>query len=101
MEGVEMTAGYRPDRWISLAVPYTWLETASPRSHGTSIGKISMSGEAPVRRHQQSGTMVTNFQNSKTSANVVGYFRGQDPRNRTLIWYSAGVYRNLAIKNSE
>ncbi len=100
MEGVEMTAGYRPARWLSLGGSYTWLETAVLAVNGGSFAqKYFYVGEPLVRRPKQSGTMVTTFQYRKFSANVVGYFRGSTLDVEPSYGISAGVFRNHGYQN--
>jgi len=100
MQGVEMTAGYRPARWLSLGGSYTWLETAVLAVNGGSFAqKYFYVGEPLVRRPKQSGTMVTTFQYRRLSANVVGYFRGKTLDTEPSFGISAGVYRNPGYQN--
>ena len=100
MQGVEMTAGYRPARWISLGGSYTWLETEVLAVNGGSFAqKYFYLGEPLVRRPRQSGTMVTTFQYRKLSANVVGYFRGKTLDVEPSFGISAGVFVNHGYQN--
>ena len=100
MEGVEMTAGYRPARWLSFGGSYTWLETAVLAvSGGSFTQKYFYAGEPLVRRPKQSGTMVTTFEYRKLSANIVGYFRGETLDIEPTFGFSGGVYRNHGYQN--
>ena len=104
MEGAELTAGYRPVRWFSLAGSYTWLETAilavnGGPSGGSLVQNYFYVGEPLVRRPKHSGTMVSTFQYRKLSANVVGYFRGETLDIEPNYGISAGVYRNHGYQN--
>ena len=104
MEGAELTAGYRPVRWFSLAGSYTWIETAilavnGGPSGGSLVQNYFYVGEPLVRRPKHSGTMVSTFQYRKLSANVVGYFRGETLDIEPNYGISAGVYRNHGYQN--
>jgi outer membrane receptor protein involved in Fe transport len=100
MQGVEMTAGYRPARWLSLGGSYTWLETAVLAVNGGSFAqKYFYVGEPLVRRPKQSGTMVATFQHRKLSVNVVGYFRGQTLDVEPSFGISAGTFHNHGYQN--
>jgi outer membrane receptor protein involved in Fe transport len=100
MEGVELTTGYRPARWLSLGGSYTWLETAILAVNGGSFAqKYYYVGEPLVRRPKQSGTLVATFQHRSFSANVVGYFRGETLDVEPTYGISAGVFRNHGYQN--
>jgi outer membrane cobalamin receptor len=100
MEGAELTAGYRPLRWLSLGGSYTWLETAVLAVNGGSFAqKYYYVGEPLVRRPKQSGSMVASIQYRNFSANVVGYFRGDTLDVEPTFGISAGVFRDHGYQN--
>jgi outer membrane cobalamin receptor len=100
MEGVELTAGYRPARWLTLGGSYTWLETEVLAVQGGSFAqKYFYIGEPLVRRPKHSGSMVTTFQYRHLSANIVGYFRGETLDTEPSFGISAGVFRNPGYQN--
>jgi outer membrane receptor protein involved in Fe transport len=79
-KGVEASAKYRPNTWISISANYTWLETEVLSLTG-GIGLIEQyfyPSQPLLRQPKQSGSALVNFHYKKLDANLTGYFRGRD-----------------------
>jgi outer membrane receptor protein involved in Fe transport len=93
-QGAELSARYRPARWMSLAAFYTYLDSEVLSLNGsTGLAPIPFSvGQELIRRPANSGSFVSTFNRGRVSANVTGYFRGSDLDVDPSYGASAGLY---------
>jgi outer membrane cobalamin receptor len=93
-QGAELSARYRPARWMSVAAFYTYLDSEVLSLNGsTGLAPIPFSvGQELIRRPANSGSFVSTFSRGRVSANVTGYFRGSDLDVDPTYGASAGLY---------
>jgi outer membrane cobalamin receptor len=93
-QGAELTARYRPARWMSLAASYTYLDSEVLSLTGsTGLAPIPFQvGQQLIRRPANSGSFVSSFVRGRLSANITGYFRGSDLDVDPTYGASAGLY---------
>jgi len=93
-QGAEMTARYRPARWISLSASYTYLDSEVLSLNGsTGLAPIPFSvGQELIRRPANSGSFVSTVSRGRVTANLTGYFRGSDLDVDPTYGASAGLY---------
>ena len=93
-QGAELSARYRPARWISVTGSYTYLASEVLSLNGsTGLAPIPFSvGQELIRRPANSGSFVSTFSRGRVSANVTGYFRGSDLDVDPTYGASAGLY---------
>ena len=95
-QGAELSARFRPTRWMSLAASYTYLDSEVLSLNGsTGLAPIPFSvGQELIRRPANSGSFVSTFSRGRVSANLTGYFRGSDLDVDPTYGASAGLYPN-------
>jgi outer membrane cobalamin receptor len=93
-QGAELSARYRPTRWMSVTGSYTYLDSEVLSLNGsTGLAPIPFSvGQELIRRPANSGSFVSTFSRGRVSANVTGYFRGSDLDVDPTYGASAGLY---------
>src|ERR1700691_674309 len=93
-QGGELSARYRPARWMSVAAFYTYLDSEVLSLNGsTGLAPIPFSvGQELIRRPANSGSFVSTFSRGRVTANVTGYFRGSDLDVDPSYGASAGLY---------
>jgi outer membrane receptor protein involved in Fe transport len=93
-QGAELSARYRPARWMSLYAAYTHLDSEVLSLNGsTGLAPIPFSvGQELIRRPANSGSFVSTFTRGRVTANVTGYFRGSDLDVDPTYGASAGLY---------
>jgi len=93
-QGAELSARYRPARWMSVTASYTYLDSEVLSLNGsTGLAPIPFSvGQELIRRPANSGSFVSTFSRGRVSANVTGYFRGSDLDVDPTYGASAGLY---------
>jgi outer membrane cobalamin receptor len=93
-QGAELTARYRPARWMSVTGSYTYLASEVLSLNGsTGLAPVPFSvGQELIRRPANSGSFVSTFSRGRVSANVTGYFRGSDLDVDPTYGASAGLY---------
>lgn len=93
-QGAELTARFRPARWMSVTGSYTYLDTEVLSLNGsTGLAPIPFSvGQELIRRPANSGSLVSTFTRGRVTANVTGYFRGSDLDVDPSYGASAGLY---------
>jgi outer membrane receptor protein involved in Fe transport len=93
-QGAELSARYRPARWMSLYAAYTYLDSEVLSLNGsTGLAPIPFSvGQELIRRPANSGSFVSTFTRGRVTANVTGYFRGSDLDVDPTYGASAGLY---------
>jgi len=93
-QGAELTARYRPARWMSVTGSYTYLDSRVLSLNGsTGLAPIPFSvGQELIRRPANSGSFVSTFSRGRVTANVTGYFRGSDLDVDPMFGASAGLY---------
>jgi outer membrane cobalamin receptor len=101
-EGVETSARFRPESWISLTGNYTWLESAALSLTGSSslVQEYFYLGQPLLRQPKQSGSAVVNFPYKRLGVNLVGYFRGHDLDVEPNYGASKGLYRSAGYVNA-
>jgi outer membrane cobalamin receptor len=100
-KGVEVSAKFRPNNWISVSANYTWLETEALALTG-GIGLVQQYfylGQPLLREPKQSGSALLNFHYKKVDANLTGYFRGRDLDVEPNFGASAGEYWDSGYVN--
>ena len=100
-KGVEASAKFRPNTWISISGNYTWLETEVLSLTG-GIGLVQQYfylGQPLLRQPKQSGSALLNFHYKKLDANLIGYFRGRDLDVEPNYGASAGEYWDSGYVN--
>jgi outer membrane cobalamin receptor len=93
-QGAELSARYRPARWMSVTGSYTYLDSEVLSLNGsTGLAPIPFSvGQELIRRPANSGSFVSTFSRGRVSANLTGYFRGSDLDVDPTYGASAGLY---------
>jgi outer membrane cobalamin receptor len=93
-QGAELSARYRPARWMTLTGSYTYLDSEVLSLNGsTGLAPIPFSvGQELIRRPANSGSFVSTFTRGRVTANVTGYFRGSDLDVDPTYGASAGLY---------
>jgi outer membrane receptor protein involved in Fe transport len=93
-QGAELSARYRPTRWMSVAGSYTYLDSEVLSLNGsTGLAPIPFSvGQELIRRPANTGSFVSTFSRGRVTANVTGYFRGSDLDVDPTYGASAGLY---------
>jgi len=93
-QGAELSAHYRPTRWISVTGSYTYLASeVLSLSGSTGLAPIPFSvGQELIRRPANSGSFVSTLSRGRITANVTGYFRGSDLDVDPTYGASAGLY---------
>ena len=100
-EGTEVTAMFRPSRFLSVTGNYMWLDSQVLSLNG-GIGLVEQYyylGQPLIRRPKQSGSMVTTFHYKRLDANLIGYFRGPDLDVEPSYGASAGLFWNRGYQN--
>ena len=94
-QGVELSARFRPARWMWVAGSYTYLNSEILSLNGSSgLAPLYFRvGQPLVRRPANSGSVVSTFSHGRLSANVTGYFRGSDLDVEPNFGASAGLFR--------
>jgi outer membrane cobalamin receptor len=100
-EGAEVTATFRPVRWLSLTGNYMWLESAVLSLNGGNglVEQYYYLGQPLLRRPKQSGSVVGTFHYKRLDANLVGYFRGHDLDVEPSYGAFGGLFWNRGYKN--
>jgi outer membrane cobalamin receptor len=95
-QGAEISARFRPVRWVSVGASYTLLESKILSLSGSTnlAPKYFAVGQPLQRRPRNTGTMVATFSRGKISANVTGHFRGKDLDVEPNYGPSAGLFYN-------
>ena len=93
-QGAELSARYRPTRWMWVSGSYTYLDSEVLSLNGsTGLAPIPFSvGQELIRRPANSGSFVSTFNRGRVTANVTGYFRGSDLDVDPTYGASAGLY---------
>ena len=93
-QGAELSARFRPARWMSMAGSYTYLDSEILSLNGsTGLAPLYFRvGQELIRRPANSGSLVSTFSRGRVSANVTGYFRGSDLDVDPTYGASAGLY---------
>ena len=93
-QGAELSARFRPARWLSVAASYTYLDSEVLSLNGsTGLAPIPFSvGQELIRRPANSGSFVSTVSRGRVKANVTGYFRGSDLDVDPTYGASAGLY---------
>jgi len=93
-QGAELSARFRPVRWMSLTASYTYLDSRVLSLNGsTGLAPIPFSvGQELIRRPANSGSFVSTFSRGRITANVTGYFRGSDLDVDPTYGAAAGLY---------
>lgn len=94
-QGEEVSARFRPARWMWVAGSYTYLDSEILSLKGsTGLAPLYFRvGQPLIRRPQHSGSIVSGFTYRRVSANVTGYFRGSDLDVEPTYGASAGLFR--------
>jgi outer membrane receptor protein involved in Fe transport len=94
--GEELSAQFRPVRWISVGGSYTHLNTAILALEGSTglVQKYYTIGQQLPRRPANSGEFTSTFTYKRVTANLLGYFRGATLDVEPNYGVSAGFYRN-------
>ena len=94
--GEEISAQFRPVRWIAIGGSYTHLNTAILALQGSSdlVQKYYTIGQELPRRPANSGELTSTFTYKRVTANVLGYMRGRTLDIEPNYGVSAGFYRN-------
>jgi outer membrane cobalamin receptor len=100
-EGAEVTATFRPVRWLSITGNYMWLESAVLSLNGGNglVEQYYYLGQPLLRRPKQSGSMVGTFHYKRLDANLIGYFRGHDLDVEPSYGVFGGLFRNRGYQN--
>jgi outer membrane cobalamin receptor len=100
-EGAELTATFRPVRWLSLTGNYMWLESAVLSLNGGNglVEQYYYLGQPLLRRPKQSGSMVGTFHYKRLDANLIGYVRGHDLDVEPSYGAFGGLFWNRGYKN--
>ena len=101
VEGTELTAMFRPGRWLSVTGNYMWLDTQVLSLNG-GIGLVEQYyylGQPLLRRAKHSGSMVATFHYKRLDANLVGYVRGRDLDVEPSYGASTGLFWNHGYRN--
>jgi outer membrane receptor protein involved in Fe transport len=93
-QGAELSARFRPTRWMSVAGSYTYLDSEILSLNGsTGLAPLYFRvGQELIRRPANSGSFVSTFSHGRVSANVTGYFRASDLDVDPTYGASAGLY---------
>ena len=99
--GLEISATFRPARWVHLTGNYTWLETRVLSLDGGSglVQRYYHVGQPLPRRPKHSGGMVATFRYRKLDANVTSGFRGHALDVEPNFGASAGFYNHNGYQN--
>jgi outer membrane receptor protein involved in Fe transport len=94
-QGAELSARFRPARWMWIAGSYTYLDSQILSLDGSSgLAPLYFRvGQPLIRRPANSGSVVSTFTRGRISANVTGYFRGSDLDVEPNFGASAGLFR--------
>jgi outer membrane cobalamin receptor len=100
-QGAELSARFRPVRWISVAGSYTYLDSSILSLNGsTGLAPLYFRvGQQLIRRPANSGSVVSTFSRGRVTANVTGYFRGSDLDVDPTYGASAGLFPNRGFAN--
>jgi outer membrane receptor protein involved in Fe transport len=100
-QGAELTARYRPARWMSLSASYTYLDTEVLSLNGsTGLAPLPFAvGQELIRRPANSGSFVSTFNRGRVTANLTGYLRGSDLDVDPTYGASAGLYPSRGFVN--
>ena len=100
-QGAELSARFRPARWISVAGSYTYLDSSILSLNGsTGLAPLYFRvGQQLIRRPANSGSVVSTFSRGRVTANVTGYFRGSDLDVDPTYGASAGLFPNRGFAN--
>jgi outer membrane cobalamin receptor len=100
-QGTEVSAQFRPARWIFVTGSYTYLnsEILSLNGSANQAPAPFSVGQELLRRPANSGTATASFSRGKISANVSGYFRGSVLDVEPSYGASAGLFQNPAYAN--
>jgi outer membrane cobalamin receptor len=93
-QGAELSARFRPARWMSVAAYYTYLDSEVLSLNGsTGLAPIPFSvGQELIRRPANSGSFVSTVSRGRVTANITAYFRGSDLDVDPSYGASAGLY---------
>jgi outer membrane receptor protein involved in Fe transport len=94
--GEEISAHFRPVRWIAIGGSYTHLNTAVLALEGSStlVQKYYTIGQELPRRPANSGELSSTFTYKRVTANLIGYFRGSTLDIEPNYGVSAGFFRD-------
>jgi outer membrane receptor protein involved in Fe transport len=99
--GEEISAQFRPVRWIAIGGSYTHLNTAVLALEGSTglVQKYYTLNQELPRRPANSGELTSTFIYKRVTANVLGYMRGATLDIEPNDGVSAGFYRNPGYLN--
>jgi outer membrane receptor protein involved in Fe transport len=99
--GEEISAQFRPVRWMAIGGSYTHLNTAVLALEGsnTLVQKYYTIGQELPRRPANSGEVTSTFTYKRATANVVGYFRGSTLDIEPNYGVSEGFFRDHGYQN--
>jgi outer membrane receptor protein involved in Fe transport len=99
--GEEISAQFRPVRWIAIGGSYMHLNTAVLALEGSSdlVQKYYTIGQELPRRPANSGEVTSTFSYKRVTANLLGYFRGSTLDVEPNYGVSAGFYRNHGFQD--
>jgi outer membrane receptor protein involved in Fe transport len=99
--GEEISAQFRPVRWIAIGGSYTHLNTAVLALEGSTglVQKYYTLNQELPRRPANSGEISSTFTYKKVTANVLGYFRGSTLDIEPNYGVSAGFFRSHGYQN--
>ena len=100
-QGMEFTARAYPERKLSFAGTYTWLQSEILSLDGSSglAQAYFRVGQQLLRRPEHSGTLVSTYRRGRISANLTGYWRGETLDVEPNLGASAGLFRNSGYFN--
>ena len=100
-QGAEFSAGVRPAGWLFVQGSYTLLRTRvlSLDNANNQAPNPFQVGEELLRRPNNSGALTASFTKGKVSADVTGYFRGNELDVEPNYGASAGVFQNPGYAN--
>ena len=100
-QGAELSAGYRPARYLYLKGSYTLLRTrVLSIDHSANQAPAPFAvGQQLLRRPNNSGEFVAAFSKGKVTADLTGYFRGRTFDSEPNYGASAGLYWNPGYAN--
>jgi outer membrane cobalamin receptor len=100
-EGTELTAMFRPARWLSVTGNYMWLDTAVLSLKGGTglVEQYFYLGQPLLRRPKHSGSAVVTFHYKRLDANLIGYFRGRTLDVEPTYGASEGLFWNSGYQN--